>query len=121
MEKQVEVGKVYYFGTSLNEAGHYFWEVCGNTLRYMSLNLFKVLPFNPEEMPKNCKFLAEHEYYQIGEYSILAYLGSPKDRRGGCKSVFFVKELISEEELTERIMENTIAVKIVTEINNRIK
>lgn len=119
MENKVIVpGALYYFGTSLREYGHYYWLADGNMLRYMSLDLHRVIPFNPEELPKTNRF-GEYEYHQIEGYSIIAYCGSPYDKRGGCKSVFFVQGDVSEEDLMELIMNNGATSKVVTEISRR--
>lgn len=112
--------EIFYFGTSLTTAGHYFHTVKDISLHEIyDKSMWEELPFNPEELPKNCKKLGEYEYLQIGEYSIIAFLGSPYDRRGGCKSVFFVKANLTENELYEMVTDRPIVLKIIEKIKNK--
>ena len=112
--------EICYFGTTLTVAGHYF-HIVGDTYvqKIIDRDMWEEIPFNPEELPRNCKKLGEYEYLQIGDYSVIAFLGSPYDRRGGCKSVFFVKANLTENELYEMITDRPIVLKIIDKIKNK--
>jgi len=106
-----------YFGTSLTEHGHYLWDLNGEYLKNKSLDIEK-LPFNPESYPKRKD---KYEEFSLGTaqfhndfgYSILAIEGSCIDKRSQSKSVFFVKEELTKDEMIERIKSIPIAMKII--------
>lgn len=108
-----------YFGTNLDSAGHYFWELNDDKIRRSQL-WFNDIPFNPEELPKYEKGeLGEKgdvKFYYSNGYSICAINGSCIDKRHGCKSVFFILENISNIELKEKIMSIPIAKKIIEQM-----
>ncbi len=103
---------ITYFGTDLLQAGHFMWEIPphGKYLGKGSIN-FKSLPFHPETFVDNLPFGAVR-WHTIEDYSICAICGSCSDDRGGTRSVFWIKETISNEELKERIL----AVPVLKEI-----
>lgn len=107
---------MYYFGTNLKNLGHYFWELAGKEFSGTTM-FFSQIPFDPEDMPyrKRGEVIKNGDtgYYQEGEYSIYAIEGSCMDKRPASKSVFFVRELISKEELKERILAIPIAQQII--------
>ncbi len=89
--------QMFYFGTSLDSAGHYFWELNDQSMNFIG-SLFEDLPFNPEDYPKQSKKGFYNElgtvqyYYLEGGWSIMAIEGSCADNRHGSKSVFFSKD-----------------------------
>jgi hypothetical protein len=107
---------IHYFGTNLGDYGHYFWHLEGDSIYNRDLN-FKDFPFNPEEMPRRSKGetirKGEVRFYHEEGYSICAIEGSCKDQRWGTKSVFFVREDLSIEQLVEKILSVPIAKKII--------
>src|SRR5258708_35808522 len=115
-----------YFGTSLNSAGHYFWELDGDWMGSSSLD-FKSVPFNPEEMPRKEK--DQKYYYPLGHvafynengYSIIAIEGSCSDKRRASKSEFFVKEDLTQDEMKEKILSIPIAKKIIDKMPFEVK
>lgn len=85
---------------------------------------FTKIPFNPEELPKkrdHCMDKGFAEFYHIGGYSIFAIEGSCKDTRGGTRSVFFVKEELTQEEMKARILSFPIAVKMIEQMPFSVK
>ena len=114
-----------YFGTSLDEAGHYFFEVNEERLARRNLSfpkgegipITKYLewPFNPEYLPKSRRN-GDAEFHLISGYSIYAICGSCKDKRPGCKSVFFTTEKLSKDELKDKILSIPIAKKIISQM-----
>lgn len=98
-----------YFGTSLTEAGHY---------RRNLDNWYKTslrvddLPFHPEHLTNNLK-RGEVIFYQGGGYTVIGISGAPADDRPGCKSIFWVKEIITKEEMIERIKSNELAMRLI--------
>ena len=115
-----------YFGTSLDSAGHFFWTLHDDHMAYEGLD-FKSVPFNPEEMPrqeKDQKYSYRRGYvafYNENGYSIIAIEGSCKDKRGGSKSVFFVKEDLTQAEMKEKILSIPIAKKIIDKMPFEVK
>lgn len=107
-----------YFGTELTNHGHFIWDIdpSGTYLTNMSLN-FKQIPFNPEEMPRTSKGerlpRGTVRFYQEEGYTICAIEGSCIDTRPGSKSVFWVKEEITNQELKERILSIPITRQII--------
>lgn len=104
---------IKYFGTSTTEAGHYIWDVYEKYISNRSLN-FKHLPFNPEDLVKTGTPFGDVSYQYIENYTIIAISGSPKDKRHGTKSVFWVdrkvkfevlKNWITNIESTKRIID----------------
>jgi len=113
-----------YFGTRLDEYGHYFWILDDNSIYNRNLN-FKDFPFNPEEMPRRQKgetiSKGDVKFYREGGYTICAIEGSCIDQRGGTKSVFFVKEDITNTELIDKILSTPIAKRIIDKMPFRVK
>ncbi len=115
---------MYYFGTDLSQAGHYFWGLKDDRLvsKYAdsSIPQFKDIPFQPEELtnPENGYRLERGiiRWHRIGGYTICAIVGSCIDHRGGCKSVFFVKEELTNEEMIERMKSIPIVMKIINQM-----
>ena len=112
-----------YFGTTLTEHGHYFFNI--NKDRFVSrgdLN-FKDFPFNPERLIESwvksnraSPIKGQRFYFQIEGWSILYFEGSPIDRRGGTKSVFFVKRNLNENQMLSLVHSSPLAKKIIESI-----
>ena len=100
-----------YFGTNLTEAGHYRWDISSD--RMMRINYrFEELPFHPENLTNNLP-KGDVIFYQGGEFTVIGIAGSPKDTRPGTKSIFWVKENLSRQEMFGKIQMNPIAMKII--------
>lgn len=100
-----------YFGTNLTEAGHYTWDLDGDYMSKIGL-LPKNTPFNPEELTNGLS-KCETIYYQGGGYTVLGISGSCIDSRLGTKSIFWVYDNLSKEEMVQRIKANKLAVEII--------
>lgn len=114
---------LHYFGTNTRSAGHYFWDF-DSTGQYLhsSSTYFKDIPFNPEGFNKtagsrynsyNFKEKGNCEYHQKDGYSIIAISGSHVDSRGGCHSVFWVKEDLTQEQMIQKIKMTPAAFEII--------
>lgn len=105
-----------YFGTNLDSAGHYLWEIQGDTM-YPSRTQFNDLPFNPEALPYKGKGKPYQngliEFYNFCGFSICAIEGSCRDTRPGSKSIFFVKENLTKEQIIEIINATPVARKMI--------
>lgn len=70
---------IYYFGTQLADAGHFFWELDGNNI-YRGRISFEDIPFNPEDMPVAKKGESIRNgivrFYNLAHYSICAIQGN---------------------------------------------
>jgi len=109
---------IEYFGTNLKEHGHYRWKIINDELQYNSLK-FNDLPFHPEYLTNNL-YKGEISFFQSDDYSVIAICGSPMDKRSGSKSVFWVKEKISKEDLIKIIKENKIAMSLIKAMSFKI-
>ena len=105
-----------YFGTDLNSAGHFLWDVAETMLYNRGLG-FNEIPFDPESLPRYEKGEQRQKgdvrFYFENCYSICAIEGSCIDQRGGTKSVFFIKEDLTQEELVNKIKDIPIAMQII--------
>lgn len=108
---------MYYFGTSLTEHGHYQWELTEGGMS--SIRDIRDLPFNPEGITKNLQN-GKVVYFQGGGYTAIAIAGSCTDQRPGSVSVFFVKELISFNDMRLRISETRTALHIIHQMKFKI-
>lgn len=108
----------HYFGTDLSSAGHYTWDISkdGKGLGNRSLN-FRETPFSPENISENlangqvsyAHFLSS----RFGYITVCAISGSCSDKRPGSKSVFWVYENISFEEIKNRILATPVCKEII--------
>ncbi|GAG36427.1 unnamed protein product [marine sediment metagenome] len=105
-----------YFGTNLDTHGHYFWELDGIMMRKVKTS-FKDIPFDPEELTNDCKKKGDTVFCVVEGYSILAINGSCKDTRPGTKSVFWVNQVITKEELLQRIANIPVARKMIQQMD----
>jgi hypothetical protein len=114
---------IFYFGTSLDSYGHYFFNVEENRLNKYDCKInFGNIPFDPEKLPLQKEKGRYNEngyvkFYSIEGYSICAITGSCIDHRPGSKSVFFVKAIISDEELKDLILGIPIAKKMIDKMS----
>ncbi|GAG75702.1 unnamed protein product [marine sediment metagenome] len=108
-----------YFGTSLNEHGHYLWDLHEDRMENCGIN-FKHLPFHPEELTNNL-LKGEVVFYQCTGYTVIGIAGSCVDERPRTKSIFWVLEKISFDEMKERILNNPIAKKIIEKMSFEIE
>lgn len=112
--------RIEYFGTSMTAPGHYFWIVNPESLTH-SNRRFEALPFNAEQLPwRDGKYLEQRGQYTIHNFAgftIVAFSGSPIDKRGGCKSVFFVEGNLSNEEIMKLLNETPMAMRIIKGIH----
>ena len=108
--------KIEYFGTDLKSPGHRFWLVEGESL-IRSDRKFDDLPFNPENLPagdKNRSIQKGYvEFRQESGFTIMAIAGSCSDSRGGAKSIFFVTEILSREEMLKAMKSIPAVVEII--------
>lgn len=100
-----------YFGTDLDCAGHYTWDLTGARMVKIGL-LPKHTPFNPEELTNSLP-KGSVVFYQSSEFTALGISGSCKDDRRGTKSVFWVNEILSRSEMIERVLNNKLAGAII--------
>jgi len=115
--------KIEYFGTDLNRAGHYLFELDRG---YIGRNLRKIdtLPFNPEGLPYSKEYMlggGTVKFYNFAGFTICAISGSCCDRRPGSKSIFFVEKDISFESLKNVLIENEAFKKIAFKMPFDIK
>ncbi len=116
---------LYYFGTDLRQAGHYFHVVSVDHLASSKI-FFKDIPFNPEELPR--KELGNSSlrkgdvyYYHEHGFTICAIYGSCIDERFGTRSIFWVHRIIPFVDLTELILSHPIAVKMFKQMETEMK
>lgn len=106
-----------YYGTNLTEYGHYFWKLDGTQLVYKGLDgKDEPAPFEPDNLISNNAPKGTAGYFFLNGYSICAIAGSPKDTRGGTKSVFWVKGSVEPSELRDIILDTPIAKRIIEQM-----
>ncbi len=104
-----------YFGTSLAEHGHYIFEIKDMSMIKQGIQ-FNYLPFHPEELTNNLP-KGKVIFYQGGGFTVIGISGSCKDTRPGTKSIFWVQEIITYNELKNQILSNAITKAIIGEKN----
>ncbi len=107
---------LYYYGTELNRAGHYYWQLQGPDI-FRGRMEASSCPFNPEFLPhkENGQGYTNGaaRFYQFAGFSIWAIEGSCADTRPGSRSVFFIERLIEAEELKALVLATPIAKQII--------
>lgn len=101
-----------YFGTNLTSHGHFLYDLSQGTFRSIPGLLPKNVPFHVEEMVNGLP-KGEVAFYQGGGFTLIAIAGSCVDKRPGTKSVFWVQEIITREQMKSRILENAAAQSII--------
>jgi len=104
-----------YFGTDLRSAGHYFWQLKGDSFNRSGI-WFKDIPFNPEELLPSNTQKGTVKYFREGDYAICAIAGSCIDNRWGTKSVFWTREPVKLGDLKAIILFIPIAKKIIEQM-----
>jgi hypothetical protein len=107
-----------YFGTNLTEHGHYHWNI-DNGFQKMNYR-FEELPFNPENLTNNLP-KGRVIFYQGGGFTLIGIAGSCKDERGGTTSIFWINEIITKEEMIERVKANPLAMEIINKMPFTVK
>ncbi len=110
--------KIEYFGTNFTEHGHYRW-VIEDGLHFQNL-IFRDLPFDPERLTNNLP-KGETVFYQGGGYTVFGISGSPVDKRGGTKSIFWVDQIISKDKLISILLKNETAKKLIDQMPFKIE
>lgn len=100
-----------YFGTDLTEHGHYTWDLTGDRMVKIGL-LPNNVPFHPEELTRGLP-KGEVVFYQSSKFTVLGISGSCKDERNGTKSIFWVNEILTKQEMFERINQNKLSKSIL--------
>lgn len=115
---------MHYFGTDLEDAGHYFWVLEENNLTEKGRIGFGDIPFNPENLPL-CQDQDNSngtvEFHNAFGYSIIAIKGSCNDTRPGTKSIFWIKEKLSYEDMRDILLTIEIAKKIFEQMPFEVK
>ncbi len=111
---------INYFGTALNNHGHYFWELSGERMNDLGLSLFNKLPFNPYDYPKqpDPKYTVKgiSEFLHVGGFTVCAIEGSCYDKRWGTKSVFWINKEIPFADFEKQMKETPIVMKIINQM-----
>lgn len=101
-----------YFGTNLDCAGHFFWQLKGNSISRSGVS-FDKLPFNPENLlPKGIP-KGTVKYFRIEKYAIVAIEGSCGDKRPGTTSVFWTDQEVKLGQMKSIILSIPIAKRII--------
>jgi len=101
-----------YFGTDIDCAGHFFWQLEGNRMRKTDC-WFNKIPFNPEELLPSNMPKGSIKYFRVEKYAIIAIVGSCADNRNGTKSVFWTDKEVKLGDLKAIILSIPIAKKII--------
>ena len=109
---------IHYYGTELNNYGHYFWILNDNSLSKGTL-WFDQIPFNPEQ---TYSYQNGSIHFQVVKgYSVLSIAGSCYDHRPASKSVFFTYEELTREEFINKLKELPIFNKIIEQMKFEVK
>ena len=111
----IQVDELDYFGTDIDNHGHYFWQLSGTRIKKSNV-WFKDLPFNPQELLPNFAQKGTVKYFRVGDYAICAIAGSCYDSRNGTKSIFWTKEQVKLGDLKGIIISIPIAKKIIEQM-----
>lgn len=113
--KPLLVAGLFYYGTALDVAGHYFWNLSNDKMNSAKI-YFKDIPFNPEDIvaPYTGKGLVT--YLEVDGYYICGISGSCRDNRSGTKSVFWTKEKIDFKDFKNIILSIPIGKQIIEQM-----
>jgi hypothetical protein len=113
--------ELYYFGTDMRQAGHYFSKLTPNNIDSFGPSIyykevFAKIDFDPEDYSPREKFppVGTVDYFQTKKCSVIRIEGAPADTRRGTKSVFFVFAQLTEDEMWDLIFSIPIAKEVVT-------
>lgn len=113
--------KLYFFGTDLENHGHYFFEIDKEGMRKSKV-YFNNIPFNPEDF-----FLANSpkgivQFYRCEVYHICAINGSCVDTRPGTKSVFWTSDAsVDITNFKEEILSFDICKRMIKQMQFEVK
>ena len=109
---------IEYYGTPLDQAGHGFHTL--TTFFDRNRTRLENLPFNPEGLPfhsrERCYINGTVRFYNVFGFTICAITGSPYDKRGGSKSIFFVQEDLTREVFEAQLKANSVVQKIIKQM-----
>ncbi len=94
------------------ECGHYIFDVSNYPSMVREGIQFNYLPFHPEQLTNNLS-KGEVVFYQGGGFTVIGISGSCIDKRPGTKSIFWVEEILSYDEMKDQILNNIITKKII--------
>lgn len=109
-----------YFGTSLDQHGHYRFLLEDDRLVKLPYH-FEKLPFHLECITQEVLKKGDVVFYQGGGLTVIGIYGSCKDTRNGSKSIFWVNEVITKEEMIQKIKSHPMAVIIIKAMPFEIK
>ena len=110
----METEIINYFGTELESYGHYIFQLDNDRMDRIGIR-FDHLPFSPENLTNNLP-KGEVIFYQGGGFTVIGISGSCKDDRNGTKSIFWVKEIITFNELKDRILNHPVSQLIIKQM-----
>ena len=103
-----------YFGTDLITHGHYVWVLQYQRMYKLGIN-FSDLPFHPEELTRGLE-KGSVIYYQGGGFTVIGISGSCLDTRPGTKSIFWIEEILTYDEMKDTIDKIPIARNIIEQM-----
>ena len=110
-----------YFGTPLDYACHGFHYCNGEYLSSSRVRFsdFCREAFNPESLVENDAYKPNGNVYFFHKngYSICNIVGGCYDKRPGTKTVFFIKEQLTNKELWDKINAIPVCKKICSPLN----
>lgn len=115
---------MHYFGTALDNHGHYHWELTGDSMA-QNYGRWDQFGFDSEKnfVRSRGAYITKGEtsFRHENGYSIYAIEGSCKDERWGTCSVFFVKGTFEKDALKEMIMRQPMACKLISKMPFEVK
>lgn len=117
---QVCFKKMEYFGTTLDQHGHCRF-ILGDVGMVRVRCDSEKLPFHPECITQGYLKNGDVVFYQGGGLTVIGICGSCKDSRSGSKSIFWVNELITREEMIQKIKKQPMAMKIISAMPFEVK
>jgi hypothetical protein len=103
---------MFYFGTNLTEYGHCPFFLGNGKFEKLYGLIPKDTPFDVERLTNHLK-KGQVAFYQGGGFTAIAIGGSCKDDRPGTKSVFWLKENLTREQMKDRILTNPVSKDII--------
>lgn len=117
-------GHLYYFGTTLDSAGHFLFDITGGEFKKADIAIDD-LPFDFYEHRDDLNHVFKIPAAYLGgtpQNAVLSafFLGSPKDKRDGCVSVFFMLPTMpfSLEFFEDLIKLNPLGIEILRGLKN---